>query len=125
MPCLSGPLAGVNIPGWDHRWPAGDEHVDMDNGFIKHAISIFFVLSLCYLSSLGYLSGGLHFSFLSFSISGFLQSPFPCQHGLDGLFNGPAIDLFILEREFKREDDLDSGKPTDKEDSKKIHSDLF
>ncbi len=101
MPCLSGPLAGVNIPGWDHRWPAGDKHVDMDNGFIKHAISIFFVLSLCYLSSLGYLSGGLHFSFLSFSISGFLQSPFPCQHGLDGLFNGPAIDLFILERDSK------------------------
>lgn len=72
----------------------------------------FLLLSFCYLSSLGDLPGGLHLGFLSLSVSGFLQSPFPRQHGLDGLFNGPAIDLLILEREYKREADLDFGQPT-------------
>lgn len=102
-PCLSAPLAGESIPGWDHMWPAGHGYIGMVNGFIKHAISIFFLPSLCYLSSLGDLPGGLHLSFLNLSISSFLQSPFPRQHGLDGLFNGPAIDLLILERIRKKD----------------------
>lgn len=55
-----------------------------------------------YLSSLRDLPCGLHLHFISFSISGFLQSPFPSQHGLDGLFNGPAIDLLILKRDDTR-----------------------
>lgn len=129
MPCLPGPLVGENIPGWDHRWPAGNGYWGMDIGFKKHAIFIFFFLSLCYLSSLGDLPGSLHFNFLCFSISGFLQSPFPCQHGLDGLFNGPAVDLLILEREYKREVDLDFRKPTVTTNwqrwLKKVHSDLL
>lgn len=103
-------------------------------GFFKNTISIFFVPSLCYLCSLGDLPGGLHLGFLNLSVSGFLQSPFPRQHGLDGLFNGPAIDLLILEREYKMEADLDFGHPCqNKADrrvliryvSKKIHSDLL
>lgn len=59
-------------------------------------LSLFFFL-LLYLSSLRDLAcgGGLLLD-LSLPISGFLQGPLPGQHGFDGFFDGPTINLLVL-----------------------------
>lgn len=41
-------------------------------------------------------SGGLLLHLLFLSLPGFLYGPLPGQHGFDGLFDGPAVDFFIL-----------------------------
>lgn len=51
-----------------------------------------------YLSSLWDLASCLLLCFLVVSISGFVQSPLPGNHGFDRLFNRPAVDFFVLKQ---------------------------
>lgn len=55
-------------------------------------------LSLClsYLSSLGDLACGSFLLYFSLPVPGFLQGPLPGQHGFDGLFDWPTINLLVL-----------------------------
>lgn len=49
-----------------------------------------------YLSSLRYLSRSCLLLLWLLFLSGFLYVPFPGQHGFNGLFDRPTVDLFVL-----------------------------
>lgn len=80
---------------WGHRWPAPGRRRLVNSETIKGAFQLLHFV-LFHLSSLGDLACGCFLLHFSLPVPGFLQGPLPGQHGFDGLFDRPAINLLVL-----------------------------
>lgn len=103
-PCVWRRWAEGCSHGWGRRSPGRESRTTLISTRAVSRADV--VTASLYLSCLRDFSRGRLLLLWLLLLSGLVQIPLPCKHGFDGLFDWPAVNLFVLPEEtvMRRED---------------------